>query len=236
MTAIFALTARQLAGSRRVWLVLALVALSVLAAVLFHVGETTTTSARFADNVTTTLIASGILLLVMLLFATSAFGKRAVDRTLGYLALKPLARWRIVLPKLAAAFVVGGPRWPRAGSSRSRSSTAAGFAGRSRPGSGCWWARPRTRRSSPGPGSRRGTRSCSAWCTCSCGGDARRLPRRRPLPEHPPVHARADPRARRGAAGAHRRPARPERRSWRPRSSSVPSPHSPCESSTYDVP
>ena len=108
MTAIFVLTARQLAGSRRVWLVLALVALPVLAAALFHVGETTTTSARFADNVTTTLIASGILPLVMLLFATSAFGNELVDRTLGYLALKPLARWRIVLPKLAAAFFVGG--------------------------------------------------------------------------------------------------------------------------------
>jgi ABC-2 type transport system permease protein len=108
MTAIFALTARQLAGSRRVWLVLALVALPVLAGVLFHVGETTTTSARFADNVTTTLIASAILPLVMLLFATSAFGNELVDRTLGYLTLKPLARWRIVLPKLAAAFVVGG--------------------------------------------------------------------------------------------------------------------------------
>jgi ABC-2 type transport system permease protein len=108
VTAIFVLTARQLAGSRRVWLVLALVALPVLASVLFHVGETTTTSARFADNVTTTLITSGILPLVMLLFATSAFGNELVDRTLGYLALKPLARWRIVLPKLAAAFVVGG--------------------------------------------------------------------------------------------------------------------------------
>jgi ABC-2 type transport system permease protein len=44
----------------------------------------------------------------MLLFATSAFGNELVDRTLGYLALKPIARWRIVLPKLAAAFVVGG--------------------------------------------------------------------------------------------------------------------------------
>jgi ABC-2 type transport system permease protein len=108
VTVIFALTVRQLAGSRRLWLVLVLVALPVLAAILFHVGETTTTSARFADNVTATLVASGILPLVMLLFATSAFGNELVDRTLGYLALKPLARWRIVVPKLLAALLVGG--------------------------------------------------------------------------------------------------------------------------------
>ena len=108
MTAILSLTVRQLAGSRRLWLVLALVSLPVLAAVLFHVGDTTTTSTRFADRVTATLVASAILPLVMLLFATSSFGNELVDRTLGYLTLKPVARWRIVLPKLLAALVVGG--------------------------------------------------------------------------------------------------------------------------------
>jgi len=108
MTAIFALTVRQLAGSRRLWLVLALAALPILAAVLFRVGDSTTTSARFADNVTRTLVASAILPLAMLLFGTGAFGNELSDRTLGYLALKPIARWRIVLGKLAAAFVVGG--------------------------------------------------------------------------------------------------------------------------------
>lgn len=108
MRQIFSLTVRQLAGSRRLWLVLALVALPVLAAVLFRVGDSTTTSARFADNVTRTLVASAILPLAMLLFGTSAFGNELGDRTLGYLTLKPIARWRIVVAKLAAAFVVGG--------------------------------------------------------------------------------------------------------------------------------
>lgn len=108
MTAIFGLTVRQLAGSRRLWIVLGLVSLPILAAVVFRAGDSTTTSARFADNVTRTLITSVILPLVMLLFATSAFGNELVDRTLGYLTLKPIARWRIVVSKLAAAFVVGG--------------------------------------------------------------------------------------------------------------------------------
>ena len=91
VSAILTLTVRQLTGSRRVWLVLVLVSLPLLAAVLFHVGDTTTTSAEFADDITATLVASGILPLVMLLFGTSAFGNELSDRTLGYLALKPLA-------------------------------------------------------------------------------------------------------------------------------------------------
>ena len=169
VTAIFSLTLRQLAGSRRLWLVLALVALPILAAVLFHVGETETTSARFADNVTTTLVASGILPLVMLLFATSAFGNELVDRTLVYITLKPLARWRIVVPKLVAALVVGGIPVAASGFRRSPSSRTEPWRARSRPGSGCWWAPRRTRRSSRGRGSRRGTRSSSASCTSSSG-------------------------------------------------------------------
>ena len=108
MTSILTLTARQLAGSRRVWLVLALVALPLLAGVLFHVADSTTPSAEFADEITATLVASGILPLVMLLFATSAFGNELSDRTLGYLMLKPLPRWRIAAPKLIASLLVGG--------------------------------------------------------------------------------------------------------------------------------
>jgi ABC-2 type transport system permease protein len=108
MAPILELTLRQLAGSRRSWLVGALVALPVLAGILFHVADTTSTSARFADNVTATLVASVILPLVVLLLATSAFGNEIGDRTLVYLALKPLPRWRIVLPKLAAPVLAGG--------------------------------------------------------------------------------------------------------------------------------
>jgi ABC-2 type transport system permease protein len=106
--AVFTLTVRQLAGSRRLWLVLALVSLPVLAGVLFTVAEATATPAEFADSITRRLLASAILPLVMLLLATAAFGNEVGDRTLVYLVTKPLARWRIVVPKLAAAIVVGG--------------------------------------------------------------------------------------------------------------------------------
>jgi ABC-2 type transport system permease protein len=108
VAAIFSLTIRQLAGSRRIWLVLAFVSLPLLAALLFRTADSTATPAHFADNVTARLLASGILPLVILLLATSAFGNEVSDRTLVYLVMKPLSRWRIVAAKLLAAFVVGG--------------------------------------------------------------------------------------------------------------------------------
>jgi ABC-2 type transport system permease protein len=108
MAAIFELTVRQLAGSRRVWLVLALVSLPVLAGVLFQVADSTTTATDFADDITATLIASAILPLVILLLATGSFGNEVSDRTLVYIVLRPIQRWRIALPKLLATVIVGG--------------------------------------------------------------------------------------------------------------------------------
>ena len=108
MGAILGLTVRQLAGSRRIWLVAALVSLPVLAGVLFHVADSTTSADKYADDITSTLIASAILPLVLLLVATASFGNEVGDRTLVYIVLKPLARWRIVAAKLLGALLVGG--------------------------------------------------------------------------------------------------------------------------------
>jgi ABC-2 type transport system permease protein len=108
MSAIFTLTVRQLAGSRRIWLVLALVSLPLLAGLLFQVADSTSTPDEFADDITRVMLASAILPLVMLLLATASFGNEVGDRTLVYLVTKPIARWRIVLPKLLATVIVGG--------------------------------------------------------------------------------------------------------------------------------
>jgi ABC-2 type transport system permease protein len=105
---VFALTVRQLAGRRRLWLVLALVSLPVLAGVLFTLADSTATPAEFADDITRALVVSTILPLVMLLLGTAALGNEVADRTLVYLVTKPLPRWRIAVPKLVAAVAVGG--------------------------------------------------------------------------------------------------------------------------------
>jgi ABC-2 type transport system permease protein len=108
MSAIFVLTVRQLAGSRRIWLVLGLVSLPLLAGLLFQVADATATPDEFADDVTRVMLASAVLPLVMLMLGTAAFGNEVGDRTLVYLVTKPIARWRIVAPKLLATVAVGG--------------------------------------------------------------------------------------------------------------------------------
>jgi ABC-2 type transport system permease protein len=105
---VFTLTVRQLAGRRRLWLVLALVSLPVLAGVLFTLADATATPAEFADDITRALVVSTILPLVMLLLGTAALGNEVADRTLVYLVTKPLPRWSIAVPKLVAAVAVGG--------------------------------------------------------------------------------------------------------------------------------
>jgi len=108
MSPVFTLTVRQLAGSRRWWLVLGLTALPVLAAALYRIAESTTPPQEYADDITATLVASAIMPLVMLLLGVAAFGNEVGDRTLVYITTKPIARWRIVAPKLLATLLVGG--------------------------------------------------------------------------------------------------------------------------------
>ena len=70
------------------------------------------------------MLASAILPLVMLLLATAAFGNEVGDRTLVYLVTKPIARWRIVAPKLLASVVVGGIPVALSGAARGRADRA----------------------------------------------------------------------------------------------------------------
>ncbi len=136
MLAILSLTVRQLVGSRRVWLVGALVGLPVLVAGLSHVADSTTSASEFADQLTSRLIASGILPLVMLLLGTAAFGNELSDRTLVYLTTKPLARWRIVAPKLLAPVLVGAVPVAVSGVAAVSLTGAGGFRGAAATGIG----------------------------------------------------------------------------------------------------
>ncbi len=55
------------------------------------------------------LLIRALLPIVIMTLATAAFGNELEDRTLSYLTIKPVPRWRIALPKLLASLTVGGP-------------------------------------------------------------------------------------------------------------------------------
>ena len=108
MTILLALSVRQLAGGKRIWLILVLAAIPLVFSVIFALVETESTALEFSDGLTNHLIASTILPLVMLVLATATFGNELDDHTLPYLVLKPISRWKIVAPKLLASLFVGG--------------------------------------------------------------------------------------------------------------------------------
>ncbi len=171
MTAIFTLTVRQLAGSRRLWLVLALVALPVLAGVLYHVADSTTLERRVRRR------------------------HHGEARRVGDPAARDAARRTVVvrqrdrrpdarLPRAEAARALADRRCRsslavdrrrrRAGRGqrapgRRRDPGGRRSAERSRRASASSSARPPTPPSSPGPASRPGTRSSSASSTSSSG-------------------------------------------------------------------
>lgn len=108
MTSLYLLSLRQLATVRRLFVLVVLGVLPVfVSAILSATGDS---DASLVDNVLLVgVITAAILPLVTLAVATAAFGNELEDNTLSNLTLSPYPRWKIVLPKLAAALTVGVP-------------------------------------------------------------------------------------------------------------------------------
>ena len=106
MSAIFWLSIHQLTGRWRISLILLLAALPVGLSVIVHFAAKGDASFNrdFTNILLDGMLIAGILPLVTMALATSAFGNELEDKTLGFLSLMPVARWRIVL--------CGGGRFP----------------------------------------------------------------------------------------------------------------------------
>jgi ABC-2 type transport system permease protein len=105
------LSLRQLASRRRLLLIVLLAFLPVSIAVLISAlaeGESDL-GQDIINLLIDGMIVGAILPIVTIALATAAFGNELDDRTLSYLVLKPVPRSLIVLPKLLASIVVGGP-------------------------------------------------------------------------------------------------------------------------------
>ena len=108
MTSLYLLSLRQLATTRRLFVLVVLGALPIFVSALL--SATGDSDAALVDNVLLVgVITAAILPLVTLAVATAAFGNELEDNTLSNLTLSPYPRWKIVLPKMAAALTVGMP-------------------------------------------------------------------------------------------------------------------------------
>ena len=113
MGPIFRLSLRQLVKRRRILIVLLLAIVPVVVAAILSAfvggdeGHDGNQVNALWLNLLDAMIVAAILPIVTIALATASFGDELEDRTLSYLVLKPVSRWRIVLPKLVAAIVVG---------------------------------------------------------------------------------------------------------------------------------
>ncbi|MCH7477551.1 MAG: ABC transporter permease [SAR324 cluster bacterium] len=89
-------------------LFLAILPVALAALISAVLGEDETSNREFINTLLDGLLIAGILPLVMMVLATTAFGNELEDRTLSFLVLKPVPRYLIVLPKLLASVIVGG--------------------------------------------------------------------------------------------------------------------------------
>jgi ABC-2 type transport system permease protein len=104
---IFWLTIRELAGRRRLALVVLLGVLPSLVSVAYRLGDQNTAAARWtADTLLYNVIITIFLPLVALIFGTSALGSEVEDGTAIFLLSKPVTRGSVISAKLMAAWAL----------------------------------------------------------------------------------------------------------------------------------
>ena len=111
MIPVFWLSMRQLTGRWRVILITLLAALPVGLAVIVHFAASDDDSfdENFIDVLLDGMLVAGIMPIVTMALSTASFGNELEDHTLSFLTLRPIARWRIAIPKLLASIAISGP-------------------------------------------------------------------------------------------------------------------------------
>ncbi|MGH2532755.1 MAG: ABC transporter permease [Thermomicrobiales bacterium] len=104
------LTVRQFLGGKAVRVVALLAFLPFVFGLIYLLNTEVATQREFlAEVIFSEMVAPTLLPITVLILATAALGNEIEDRTLPYLALKPLSRARIVIEKLLGILVVAGP-------------------------------------------------------------------------------------------------------------------------------
>jgi ABC-2 type transport system permease protein len=107
---VLTLTVRQFLGGKAVRVVIGLSLIPVVFAIIYLLDPSVARPRLFLGNtIFGEIMVPTLLPLIILVLATSAFGDELEDRTLPYLTLKPMARFRIVIEKLIGSVMISGP-------------------------------------------------------------------------------------------------------------------------------
>ena len=111
MGAVFSLSLRQITGVRRLIIVALLALLPVALTLILRLtaGSDSGDAEDFVIGVVNALIVGVVLPILVMALATSSFGNDLEDRTLSFIVLTPIAKWKIALSKLAAPILVAAP-------------------------------------------------------------------------------------------------------------------------------
>jgi ABC-2 type transport system permease protein len=104
---IFDLSLRAFSGGKAVRVVALFALVPLLFAGIYALDAGGQTPREFMNDLFLELIAPTILPLAVLTLATNALGNEIEDRTMVYLVLKPIPRWRIVAEKFLAVITAG---------------------------------------------------------------------------------------------------------------------------------
>lgn len=104
---VLTLTVRQFVGGKAVRVVTILSLIPALFAAIYLINPDISTPQKYlTDTIFLNLVAPTLLPITVLILATGALGNELEDRTLPYLTLKPIGRWRIVVEKFIGTIVV----------------------------------------------------------------------------------------------------------------------------------
>ena len=109
MGAVYRLTVRQLAGGFRLLIMAGLALGPVCFTMLVLSSGGSPRVDQFEEVVVNSMLAGAILPLIVLACGAAAFSNELEDKTLANLTLAPIARWKIVVPKLLATLTVAAP-------------------------------------------------------------------------------------------------------------------------------
>lgn len=109
MSAVYALTLRQLSGKWRLIIMAILSTFPIVLTVNLLRDNDAVGILEFETIMIGSMIAGAIGPLILLATAAAAFGNELDDRTLANLTISPVPRWKIALPKLLGSITVAGP-------------------------------------------------------------------------------------------------------------------------------